>query len=363
MTLQFINLRQEANLSSSMKRRRIGRSGLVVTEICLGTMTFGEQANEPMAHRILNRAFDAGIDFYDLAEMYPVPPSAGKFGLTEEIFGRWMRGQARDSLIVATKITGPGHGWFRPPVRHGMTTLDPHQVRRALEDSLHRLQTDYIDLYQVHWPDHGQPYQDLLGALQEEKRKGKIRIIGCSNETCWGVMKATWTADKYNLSRFESVQNNFSLINRRFQSELAQVCRQENISLLPYSPLGGGVLTGKYLHGQLPQGARFTEYLLHGQDRQKKMARRFLNDRTLAATEKIQEIANDIGMALETLSIAWTKQHDFVASTIIGVSHLDQLDVCLKAADVDLDSETLQRLDAVEDAIPNPMSEDGLRRL
>lgn len=346
-----------------MKRRRLGKSGIVVTEICMGTMTFGAQADEAESHRILDKAYDAGIDFYDLAEMYPVPPKAETFGVTEEFFGRWAKDKPRDSLILATKITGPGHGWFRPPVRHGMTAVDGHQIRRAVDASLKRLQTDYIDLFQIHWPDHGMPYEEVLTALDDEKRKGKIRVAGCSNETCWGVMKSLWEADKIGSLRYESVQNNFSLINRRCENELAQVCRKEGISLLPYSPLGGGVLSGKYNSGSFPADARFSDYLENGMERQKMMAKRFVNDRTIEVSHRINQIAQEAGISPVTLSVAWSKQHDFVASTIIGVSALNQLDECLKAADLSLSDEVMLKLDAIEVEIPNPMTEDGLRKL
>jgi aryl-alcohol dehydrogenase-like predicted oxidoreductase len=161
----------------------------------------------------------------------------------------------------------------------------------------------------------------------------------------------------------DSVQNNFSLINRRCENELAQVCRKEGVSLLPYSPLGGGVLTGKYQNGALPDGARFSEYFTKGQERQKRMARRFLNDRSLATTARLMEIAQDIGTTVTALSVAWSRQHDFVASTIIGAVTLEQLEESLKAADLILDAETLRRIDELEEEIPNPMTEDGLRRL
>lgn len=346
-----------------MNRRRLGGSGLVVTELCMGTMTFGTQADESMSYQILDKAYDSGIDFYDLAEMYPVPPSAEKFGLTEKIFGKWLAGKNRETMILATKITGPGHGWFRPPVRHGMTAIDHHQVVRALDDSLKRLGTDYIDLYQIHWPDHGAPYQDVLNALNKEKQKGKIRVIGCSNETCWGVMKSLWASEKFQLPRYETVQNNFSLINRRCESELAQVCRKEGLSLLPYSPLGGGVLTGKYNDSEYPANGRFTDYLQSGGERQKMMALRFVNDRTLAATNRIAEVAKESGYELATLALAWTKQHDFVASTIFGVSDVSQMDVLLAAADLIIPDDVMNALDQIEVDIPQPMTEDGLRKL
>lgn len=346
-----------------MNRKRLGRSGIVVTDICMGTMTFGLQADEKTSWDIMNRALEAGIDFFDTAEMYPVPPSAEKFGITEEIVGRWLKTQNREQLIIATKVTGPGHGWFRPPVRGGFTFLDRRQIHRACEDSLRRLQTDYIDLYQTHWPDHGMRHEETLGALTELVTQGKVRAIGCSNETCWGLMKNLWEAEKHGLQPMDTVQNNFSVMNRRCESELAQVCRKEGVSLLPYSPLGGGVLTGKYNGGHLPEGARFSYYAKFGEPRQKRMAARFLNDRTLAVTERLQGIAKDLGVSVTALAVAWSKQHDFVASTIIGATTVAQLDESLKAADLLLDEETLRRIDAVDAEIPNAMTEDGLRRL
>ena len=345
-----------------MERRRLGSSGVVVTDICMGTMTFGGQCDKKLSHAICDRAWDAGIDFFDAAELYPVPPKEETFGITEEIFGKWLKTKPRDAVFVATKVTGPGHGWFTPPVRHGRTALDRRQIIRACEDSLRRLGTDYIDLYQTHWPDHGMPYEEVLGVLSELRHAGKVRVIGASNETTWGVMKSLWAADKHHVDRYETVQNNFSLINRRCESELAQCLRQEKMSLLPYSPLGGGVLTGKYQNGA-PEGARFTAYLKEGNERQKQMATRFVNERTLETTRRLAEIAQSIGTTVAALSVAWSRQHDFVASTIIGATSVAQLNESLAAIDLILDQETLQRIDQIDAEIPSPMTEDGLRRL
>ncbi|QDT03752.1 L-glyceraldehyde 3-phosphate reductase [Rubripirellula lacrimiformis] len=345
-----------------MQRRRLGGSGLVVSDICMGTMTFGSQCDEKTSHEICDHAWDEGIDFFDAAEIYPVPPQEESFGVTEEIFGRWLKTKPRQAVIVATKVTGPGHGWFTPPVRHGKTALDRRQIVTACEDSLRRLGTDYIDLYQIHWPDHGLPYEEVLGVLTELRDQGKVRVIGCSNETSWGLMKSLWAADAYNVDRYQTVQNNFSLINRRCESELAQVCRREGVSLLPYSPLGGGVLTGKYENGP-PPGARFSAYLTDGNERQKKMASRFVNDRTVETTRRLAQIADSIGVSVTALAVAWSRQHDFVASTIIGATSIDQLVESLAAKDLILDSETMDRIDQVDAEIPTPMTEDGLRRL
>ncbi len=345
-----------------MQRRRLGGSAIVVSDICMGTMTFGTQCDESTAHRIMDRAFDAGIDFLDAAEMYPVPPKPETIGLTEEIVGRWMKTKPRESIIIASKVAGPAHGWFVPPIRHGHTALDARQIKLAFEQSLRRLQTDYIDLYQTHWPDHGMRYEEILGALTRLMEQGKVRVIGCSNETCWGVMKSLWAAQQYSTARYDTVQNNFSLINRRCESELAQVCRRENVSLLPFSPLGGGMLTGKYNDG-LPPGGRFTDYLATGGPRQKAMAQRFVNPRTIETTRRLAEIARDAGLSLTAMSVAWSRQHDFVASTIIGATSVAQLDESLQARDLILDAEILKRIDQVDEEIPCAMKEDGLRRL
>jgi len=345
-----------------MQYRRLGSSGLSVSDLCMGTMTFGLQCDEPTAHRIMDRACNAGIDFLDTAEVYPVPPQADLVGVTEQIVGRWLKTRPRDSVCIATKVTGPRHGWFAAPVRGGRGFIDRHQIIASCEQSLQRLQTDYIDLMQIHWPDHGLPYEEVLGALTELRSSGKVRVIGCSNETCWGVMKSLWTADVTGLDRFETVQNNFSLINRRCESELAQVLRQEKVSLLPYSPLGGGVLTGKYQNGP-PSGARFSEYLTGGGERQRRMAERFVNARSLETTARLMQIAADIGVTVTALALAWSRQHDFVASTIFGATSMQQLEESLAAADLILDAETLARIDQIDAEIPTPMTEDGLRRL
>ena len=346
-----------------MEKRRLGKSGITVSEICLGTMTFGLQADEGESFAIMDRAYEAGVSFFDSAEVYPVPPSAELVGRTEEIIGDWLQDKPRESLIIATKVIGPGHGWFEPPVRHGMTALDRHHIRIAVEGSLRRLKTDYIDLYQTHWPDHGMRAEDTMAALDELVEEGKVRAVGCSNETCWGLMNSLRASEINGLVRHATVQNNFSVLNRRCESELAQVCRQEGVSLLPYSPLAGGVLCGKYQNGALPEGARFTDYIASGGSRQKAMAARFVNPRTLEAVERLVGIAAGLGMSVTTLATAWSMGHDFVASTIIGASEAGQLDDTLAAADVRLDEETLARIDQVEADIPRSFGEDGLRNL
>ena len=337
-----------------MRSNRLGRSSIVVSDICMGTMTFGNQCDEAEAFRIMDMACDAGVNFFDTAEMYPVPPDARYVGLTEEIVGRWLKTRDRDSIILASKVAGPGHSWITPPLRGGLTGLDRHHIMRAVEASLRRLGTDYIDLYQTHWPDHDFPYEETLLALDELVRSGKVRILGCSNETSWGLTRSLWAADLQGTARYETIQNNFSLNNRRFEDELAQACRQEQVSLIPYSPLAGGVLSGKYQGGARPEGARFTYYLSAG-ERQQKMASRFVNERSLASTARFQAIAAEAGMSLVTMAIAWSKQHDFVASTIVGATSAQQMPDILAAADVSLDREILARIDTVSREIRYPM--------
>ena len=326
----------------------------MVSDICMGTMTFGNQADEKTAFRIMDMAFDAGVDFYDTAEMYPVPPDASYIGDTEEIVGRWLKTRDRDAIILATKVAGPGHGWLKPPLRAGKTGMDRHHIMRAVEASLRRLQTDYIDLYQTHWPDPDYPHEQILEVMDELVRAGKVRIIGVSNETSWGLTRGMCAAEIHGLPRYDTIQNNFSLNNRRFEDELAQVCRQESVSLIPYSPLAGGVLSGKYNDGAFPEGARFSVYQ-HAPERQQRMLRRFVNERSIESTQRFQAIAADLGISVVTLAVAWSKQHDFVASTIVGATTAEQVPELMAAAEVTLDAETLKRIDAVSREILYPM--------
>ncbi|NCF20340.1 MAG: aldo/keto reductase [Haliea sp.] len=337
-----------------MQQNRLGRSSIVVSDICMGTMTFGNQADEKTSFRIMDMAFEAGVDFYDTAEMYPVPPDASYVGDTEEIVGRWLKTKDRDAIILATKVVGPGHGWITPPLRGGKTGLDRHHIMRAVESSLRRLDTDYIDLYQTHWPDPDYPHEEILDVMDELVRAGKVRIIGVSNETSWGLTRGICAAEIHGLPRYDTIQNNFSLNNRRFEDELAQVCRQEQVSLIPYSPLAGGVLSGKYNDGAFPEGARFSIYQ-HAPERQQRILRRFVNEQSIESTKRFQAIAADIGMSVVTMAIAWSKQHDFVASTIVGATAAEQVPDILAAADVVLDEQTLKRINAVTREIRYPM--------
>ena len=338
-----------------MEYRYIGKSGLRVSPICMGTMSFGSWSDKAEAFRILDKSYERGINFFDTAEIYPVPPDAGTVGLTEEIFGEWLQGKPRDSLIIATKVSGAASGWMVPVVRHGLTALDRHHIETAIEGSLRRLNVDYIDLYQIHWPDPITPMSETMEALDRLVQAGKVRYLGTSNESAYGLTKSNTIADYEGLARFQSIQNNFSLLNRRFQDELANICRRENVSLLPYSPMGGGVLSGKYNDGKIPENARFSGYLTSDDPRQRAMAERFVNTGTLASSARYLEIAAEAGISPITLATAWSMQFDYVASTIIGARSAAQLDDSLAALDVILSNDTLKQCDAVHQEYLYPM--------
>jgi len=338
-----------------MKYRYIGRSGLRVSPIALGTMTFGTQSTKKDAFAIMDKAYNEGINFFDTAELYPVPPQSDLAGITEQIIGEWLQSKPRESIIIASKIAGAANGWFVPPIRHGLTAIDRFHIERAVEGSLKRLNTEYIDLYQVHWPDQVVPIDESLEALNRLINSGKVRYLGASNDTAHGVTKATITAQFKGLQRFESVQNNFSLLNRRDLDALKEVYEKEGISLLPYSPLAGGVLTGKYNTQKEPNPARFISYRKLKNNRMQKMAERFLNNNTLASTEKYIQIAEQAGISVTTLATAWSMHFDFVASTIVGARVPEHLDDTLAALNVKLTSDTLDACDKVHQDIQYPM--------
>jgi len=337
-----------------MDYRYIGKTGLRVTSICMGTMTFGSTNTKKEAFDILDYVYDKGINFYDTAELYPVPPKADTCGITEEIVGEWMQTKPRESIILATKIAGAANGWFVPPNRHGLTSIDRFHLKTAVEQSLKKLKTDYIDLYQMHWPDTVVPIEESLRAFDELVKEGKVRYIGTSNDTAYGLTKANETSKHEKLARFESIQNNFSLNNPRFLDELAEVCRKENISLLPYSPIGGGVLSGKY-NNFYPDGARFTSYIKNKNPRVQAMAYRFINDKTMISTKKYMELAKKYNTTPVTLAVAYSKHFDFVASTIIGATKISQLDDSLAAFDFKITPEILQEIEDIQKEILYPM--------
>ncbi len=338
-----------------MDYRYIGKTGLRVTPICMGTMSFGSWSSKEEAFKILDTAYDRGINFFDTAELYPIPPKAEYAGETEKIVGEWLKTKPRDSIILASKVAGAANGWFSPPIRHGLTAIDSFHLQRAIEGSLKRLGTDYLDLYQIHWPDELIPKEESQKALDALIKAGKVRYIGTSNDSAYGLTKSNTIAGYEKIARFESIQNNFSLLNRRFLDELANVCRKEKVSLLPYSPIGGGVLSGKYNQNFIDPKTRFGEYLHATESRQKAMYHRFVNDKTLSATAKYLEIAKKYGMSPVTLAVAWSMHFDFVAATIIGARYASQLEESFKAFDVVLSKELLSECDKVHQEILYPM--------
>ncbi|WP_415249205.1 aldo/keto reductase [Sulfurimonas sp.] len=338
-----------------MNYRYIGRTGLRVTPICLGTMNFGSSCEEKESFKIMDKAYDRGINFFDTAELYPVPPKTSWAGETESIIGRWLKDKPRDKLIIASKIAGAANGWFVPPIRHGFTAVDKFHIKSAIEGSLKRLGTDYIDLYQMHWPDTVVPIEESLKAFDELVQEGKVRYLGTSNDTAHGLTKANETSKRLGIARFESIQNNFSLNNPRFLDELAGVCKAENISLLPYSPIAGGVLSGKYNGSFYPEISRFSDYLKSENPRARAQATRFVNKKSLAVTLKYMEIAKRLEISPVTLAVAYSKQFDFVASTIIGARTAEQLDASFAALDLELSGEVMKEIQEIQQEIMYPM--------
>ena len=338
-----------------MEYRYIGKSGLRVTPICMGTMSFGNWSDKKESFKILDMAYERGINFYDTAEIYPIPPKSEYAGLTEQIIGEWLQTKPRESIILASKVAGAANGWFVPPIRHGLTAIDRFHIQKALEGSLKRLKTDYIDLYQVHWPDTIIPKEESMRALDELVKSGKVRYLGTSNDTAYGLIKSNTIAQYEKLSRFESIQNNFSMLNPRFLDELSTIARKEQISLLPYSPIAGGVLSGKYNQQFIDPKTRFGEYLHASETRLKAMYGRFVNEKTLGATAKYLEIAKRYELSPVTLAVAWSMHFDFVASTIIGARHASQLEESFKAFETKLSPEILREIEAVQKEILYPM--------
>lgn len=344
-----------------MQYRRLGDTEIRVSALCLGTMTFGEQNTQADASAQLDRALEAGINFIDTAEMYPVPPRAETQGLTEAFIGNWLaeRGN-RDQLVLATKVAGPAD-WL-PHVRGAHARLDRANIEAALADSLRRLRTDRIDLYQLHWPDretnffgklgYQPPEQDesvplleTLGVLDDLVKAGKILHVGLSNETPWGTMHALELARRHGLPRVVSIQNPYSLLNRSFEIGMAEVALREHCGLLAYSPLAFGMLSGKYLDGARPAGARLTLFSRFD---------RYTNPESEWATAQYVDIARRHGLDASQMALAWVTSRPFVTSNIIGATTLAQLDCNLASADLTLSDEVIAEIEAVHVRQPNP---------
>ena len=346
-----------------MRYRKLGNTDIDVSLICLGTMTWGEQNTEAEAHQQMDYAVSQGVNFFDTAELYAIPPRAETYGLTERYIGSWLQKTGkRQDIILASKVAGPAEGWL-PHIRNEATRrLDRANIEAAVNASLQRLQTDYIDLYQLHWPDRktnffGQlgyqhqpddsfvPVEETLQALQEQVQAGKIRHIGLSNETPWGVMKFAQLADQMNLPRVLSVQNPYSLLNRSFEVGLAEVAMREQVGLLAYSPLGFGVLSGKYLNGAKPDGARITRWPEYS---------RYTNPQAQAATVAYVALAQQHGLDPAQMALAYVNSRDFLTANIIGATHMDQLQSNIASADIELSDEVLEGIEQIHRQHPSP---------
>ncbi len=347
-----------------MQFKPLANTGILLPEICLGTMTFGEQNTQAEAFQQLEYALDQGLFFWDTAEMYPVPPKPETQGATETILGNWIaqRGH-RDKLFIASKIVGPSQGGSH--IRDGQTRFTAAEISSAIDGSLKRLQSDYIDLYQLHWPQRPTNFfgklgygnteaqnqqqitalEETLTALSDEIKKGRIRYIGLSNETPWGTLKFLHLAEKLGLEKFVSVQNPYSLLNRTYEIGMSEIAHYENVGLLAYSPLAFGYLTGKFRHGARPVNARVTLFSRFS---------RYSNPESEWATEQYAQLAEKHGLTPTQLALAFIKQQFFVTSTIIGATNLDQLKENIQAFEIDLSTEILQGIEDIHRQQPNP---------
>ena len=331
-----------------------------VSRVCLGTMTWGEQNTEAEAHEQLDYAIGEGINFIDTAEMYPVPPNAGTQGRTEKYLGSWLARQQRDRLFIATKVAGPGR---RDWIRNGRTDLTPDVIADAVDTSLERLQTDYIDLYQIHWPQRNVPnfgatefdpakekdgptIHEQVAGMAAMIKAGKIRYYGLSNDTAWGVCEFRHAADELGVPRPVTLQNSYSLLSRNVDNDLAETLFRENMSLLAYSPLAAGILSGKYMGGAKPAGTRFTLF--------DSLGLRFRKPMVSEAVDAYAALAKRRGPTLVQLALGYVASRWFMGASIIGATTMAQLKEDIAAAQLTLDTETLDEIKQIQLRYPNP---------
>jgi len=347
-----------------VKYNTLGRTGIEVSRICLGSMTWGEQNTEAEAHAQLDMALEMGVNFVDTAEMYSVPSRRETYGASERIIGSWLKKSGkRPHVVIAGKVVGPCADWL-PYIRDAGTTLDRKNIRTAVDDSLSRLQTDYIDLYQTHWPVRTTNYfgelgyehkeeqgltsiEETLSALTELVKEGKVRAIGISNETPWGVLEHLRQSDRNGLERIVSIQNPYNLLNRSFEVGLAEISVRERVGLLAYSPLGFGVLSGKYLVDPPPQDARLNLPKF-------KRFTRYTNPTPAEATRLYAGVAREHGLKFSQMSLAYVNQQPFVTSTIIGTTNCDQLRENIESDELTLSDEVKKAIESVHKRHPNP---------
>lgn len=345
-----------------MQYRPLGNTDIQVSVICLGTMTWGEQNTREEAFEQMDYAVSQGVNFFDTAELYAIPPRAETYGQTEIIIGEWLKSRGnRDNIILASKVAGPGKEWL-PHIRNGDSRMDRRTIEAAIEASLERLQTDYLDLYQLHWPDRktnffghlgythdpqDQPVaiEETLDVLQDIVNTGKVRHIGLSNETPWGVMEFLRISQEKNVPRVVSIQNPYSLLNRTFEVGLAEIAIREQVGLLAYSPLGFGVLSGKYLDDAQPEGARITRWPDYN---------RYTNEQARAATQAYVELARAQGLDPAQMALAYINSRDFVTANIIGATSMAQLESNIHSAQLTLADDVLEAIEALHVRHPNP---------
>lgn len=344
-----------------MKYTTLPNSDIKVSKICLGTMTWGNQNNQEDGFQQMDYALENGVNFFDTAELYAVPATAETYGSTEKIIGNWFKKTGnREKVVLASKIAGGGD--YTAHIRTGGFTKK--NLTAAIEGSLKRLQTDYLDLYQLHWPSRGvncfgvrdypfttatkeaENHLEILETLNTFVKNGTIRAIGLSNETPWGTMKYLETAAAHNLPRMATIQNSYSLIHRAYEAGMSEVSLRENIGLLVYSPLAQGVLSGKYIDGKKPEGARGTLF--------PRFVARYMGDGSLTAVKQYDAIAKKNGLTLSELSLAFINQLPFVTSNIIGATKISQLKENINSIHVALSDEIIAEINAVHAAIPNP---------
>ena len=343
-----------------MKYTTLPNTDVKVSKICLGTMTFGQQNTEAEGHSQLDFSFEKGINFIDTAEMYSVPARQETYGSTEEIIGTWFKKSGkRDEVVLATKIAGPNPLFT---YMRDKNDFSPASIKFALNQSLKRLQTDYIDLYQLHWPERktntfGQRgfkiieegwednIQQVLETLQGFIQEGKIKSIGVSNETPWGMMRFLEESKKHNLPRISTIQNPYSVVNRSFEVGMSEICYRENVGLLAYSPMAFGVLSGKFLTGESHPNARINLFPQFA---------RYNSENTREASRLYNEIAKDFGLTLTELALAFIEKQPFVTSTIIGATNLQQLEQNINTINVSLSEEIMVEVEKVQNNFPNP---------
>lgn len=339
----------------------LGTTDLKVSKICLGTMTFGQQNTESEGHGQMDYAVNQGINFFDAAEMYSIPPRPETQGSTERIIGTWLKSRGgRDKVVIATKIVGPGPAFLH--IRNPLH-INREQILQAIEGSLKRLQTDYVDLYQIHWPernnnrfgqlnyayDVNDPWvdnlQEVLETMDELVKVGKIKHFGVSNETAWGVMKFLNLSEKYDITRCQSIQNAYSLLNRTFEINLSEITHREQVGLLAYSPLAFGKLSGKYHNGTSEPTARLNQF---------KQYTRYNSPEATQAIERYVALAQKHDINLVHLALAFVNFRPFVTSNIIGATTMQQLKENIESINITLSQEILHEIEQIHKAIPNP---------